>query len=194
MARVRLLTTAAVAATMFVLAWGVGLYTCGPVWGRRVEGQVVDKRTGEAIEGAGVFTFYHIPELYSLEIDWHWTTTDTEGRFAIPGHPALFWFGRFGLMAKTDTYPTFILVHPRYGQSIEAFGGDASEFWPGWRSLRFEMEPNSFHLELIREPQKKLNWQSLCLGTMPAGATDHCCEILWGSADVCSESSGRWRN
>lgn len=165
--------------------WGPGFYTCGPVWGRRVEGQVVDKRTGDPVEGAGVFTHYTVPKLQSLAVDWRWTTTDADGRFTIPGHVAVLWLGRFGLLKKTDKYPTFYIVHPRYGQSLQSFG-DAGHYWPGWRSLDFEMEQNDFDLERIREPHRLHNWANLCVWPgMPPAATDECCRILWGSADIC---------
>lgn len=200
MARVRLLTKVILAVPLLLVftcgtwlhVWGPGFYTCGPIWGRRVEGKIVDKRTGEPIEGAGVFAFYTIPQLHSFPVDWRWTTSDAEGRFAIPGHMAFVWLGRFGFLARTDRFPTFQIVHPQYGESLEAFG-DEGHFWPGWRSLRFEMEPDAYELEQIREPHRLHNWEEFCLDWMPAHITDECCRILWGSPDVCTRA-GRSRN
>lgn len=176
--RKRLLTAVAV-----LVLIGLGSCAIGPIYARRVEGKVVDKRTGVPVAGAEVFASYPVtvPAGHSYEIGHRWATTGNDGRFAIPAHiavtlgPPISW---------TRKYPTFDVVHRDYGVFGFSYGKSADKF-PGWRNLVFEIEP-----EISRGLfENTLHWASLCRG-MPRKACDRMCMVAYGSVEPCKKGRG----
>lgn len=112
----------------------------GPVWERRLEGQVVDKRTGKGVPNAEVFETYIMRDLVS---SWphrtRWTTTDPEGRFVIPGALTI----RVVPFGCTSDRPAIKVVHADYGAIGFMFDDPRrTDEFPGWRDLRLEIRPD----------------------------------------------------
>jgi hypothetical protein len=156
----------------------------GPIYARRVEGKVVEKATGKPVAGAEVFAGYEVSwGNHSEVIDWHWTTTAADGSFAIPGHVKLILGPP---VSRTERYPFFLAVHPKYGTFSQGFGGSAAEDFPGWRSIVFEIEP-SLSRELFEEPH---NWAGLCSG-LSKEACDRMCAVAFGTLEECYRGGRR---
>ena len=137
----------------------------GPIYARRVEGQVIDKRTGAPVANALVFAVYEMvwrEERYPL--DTRWDKTDAEGRFAIPG--------RFSMtlgppLSQTDRDFFVRVVHPEFGW----FGREeAKEIGRFGYDFLFEIEPNSLR-RLFKKPGE---WGSLCTGLGSEGCHAMC--------------------
>jgi hypothetical protein len=173
MARSRLLILG-LAVAVFLIFW-LPLYDCGPIWARRLEGQVVDKATGKPVPGAEVFVNYWY-ESARAGVDWRWTTTDAEGRFVFPGHPAIYYFGRGGCVHRRDKYPTVEVLDPAYG--VFALGRRLDPYW-SWRDNRIEIERDATQLSIF-ERDRKHNDAGECNG-MPSAARMRCCEVLYGA-------------
>ncbi len=180
MARSRLLILG-LAVTVFLIFW-LPLYNCGPIWARQLEGQVIDKATGKPVPEAEVFALYQMR--LGGTIDWRWTTTDAEGRFVIPGHLAIFYFGRRGIFDQTDKYPLIEVLHPAYGRFWWG-GGNYEPDW-SWRNVRIEIERDAIWLKGLERDRKRED-AGLC-NYMPSTARIRCCELLFGSdaARICA--------
>ena len=155
----------------------------GPIYARRVEGVVLDKRTGEGVAGAEVFVVYEIVQgSHRRAADTRWATTDAEGRFAIPG---VFSMTLGPPPSVTDRNYFVRVVHPDYGK-FSSVANRRVETWPHHRFV-FEIEPNS-QRGLFESPR---HWASLCRGLNSKGC-DRMCEYAYGSAEACYER-GRLR-
>jgi len=144
--------------------------TCdmGPIWAPRIEGRVVDARTGEPVAGAGVFSGYTYQSRY--EWDVRWTTTDASGRFAIPGHFAVL-FGRFTFLADVDG-PHVSVMHPAYGIHDK---GHWHARQVRFRELEFRLEP-----DLTWRQAFGIGSGAAICGDWPYEVCDAACEIMWG--------------
>jgi len=162
---------------------------CGlvPRWSPRVEGRLFDARTGDPIEGAEIFAGYLFVSFNTaVPYDVRWTTTDVDGRFAIPGHlrgPSP------SILAKISSLPHFNVLHPEYGyfqfhfDTEYLYGFPALEF-PGYRNLEFRIEPSELELQIATTPDFYLR---MC----PSRDRDLCvraCEVAYGSLEPCFEA------
>jgi len=191
MARSRLLIVG-LAVTIFLVFW-VPLYNCGPIWARRLEGQVIDKATGQPVPGAEVFVHYWFGK-GRMGVDWRWVTTDTEGRFVFPGHTAIYHFGLGGCVGPMDRYPSIEVLHPEYGTFFWG-GGDYEPDW-SWRDVRIEVERDAARLEIFEDARKRRD-PGIC-GTASGFADEiarkrmRCCEVLFGdeAESICKPPPG----
>lgn len=165
--------------SLLLLATGCSV---APIYARRIEGRVVEWKTGKPVAGAEVFAAYqgtHARGNRAYTIDWRWTTSAEDGSFAIPGHFKLNLIPPDG---QTEPHPVFIILHREYGKQWRSFGGDAAQDFPGWREIVLEIErgPGSF---LFAETHR---WSSLCRG-LSEGACDRMCVVAYGSLEACYE-------
>lgn len=155
----------------------------GPIYAPRVEGQVLDKNTRKPVEGALVFTTYEMVwATHRRPVDTRWAQTDSEGRFAIPGHFSMTLGPPF---SSTDPDFFLTLVHPGYGlyaiDDAERIGGSRYD-------LLFELEPNSSR-RLLEESGE----YSLLCSRLSHDGCDRMCEYAYGSAEACY-AHGRLRH
>jgi hypothetical protein len=167
MASLRLLRLLAV----LVLAAVNAGCTLGPIWARRVEGQVIDKHTGAPVVDALLITVYDafIALDGRAEMDTRWATTDAEGHFVIPGRLSLtfphpMWF--------TDRNYAVYVFHPTYGSFLE-MSGRRVESWPHHRFV-FELEPDGSRLWF----RDRSDYSNLCGGFGDEGF-GRCCEYAY---------------
>ena len=154
----------------------------GPVWARRLEGRVVHAETGVPVEGALVLQRYYVTgTANSYTFDEQWTTTDEQGRFAIPGHIAL----TLGLPFHfTGEFPLVEVVHRGLKTSHSFIWENDPEpplpVFPGWRELELAIQPgkSAYVFERTR------HWPSLCRG-YSSEACARLCELAYGSAEAC---------
>lgn len=154
----------------------------GPVWARRLEGRVIHAETGEPVEGALVLQQYQVMggDL-TYTFDDQWTTTDAQGRFAIPGHIALTAGPPF---TYTEDFPLIEVVH-RGLKTSHFFSWDSDpehplRVFPGWRQLELAIKPGrSAHVF-----EKTWLWGSLCSG-YSSEACAQLCKLAYGSAEAC---------
>lgn len=167
----------------------VGCASCGSELPAVVEtppiaGHVIDRRTGEPVEGAEVFVMrayrghdlFHVTGYFAQP---RWTTTDEEGHFAFPAHsyevPEEI---RDGL--ELSSRPRMMLAHPDYGAPIVGLSRDADP--ARWTSATFEIEPVESDLSSLDRYPTNPDW--VC-STFPGGAFKRCCEVLYSETDAC---------
>ena len=171
---------------LFALAAACNSLGCalGPIYARRVEGEVVDKQTGKPVADALVFAVYDVEwrsERY--EVDTRWARTDAHGRFAMPGHFSMTFGPPF---SYTDREYAVFVMHRDYGTFVEV-ADQRVESWPHHR-FRLEIEPNVTR-SLFEKPAE---WPSLCRGISREGC-DAICLYAYGTVDPGDRGSIRRR-
>lgn len=150
---------------MSLRKWGTFLAACvivaftsgcsfGPIWSRTLTGQIVDAENGRPIPGAEVFMWYDMTLLIvieSISVKWNFnqTTTNSDGRFTIPGHFA----GKIVAMGGIDSHPTLQIFHPDYGDTYI----DPDEF-AGWRDAKIALRENERDLDLLIDLDEACRW------------------------------------
>lgn len=172
MANLRLLSAVAL-----IASWSLVATSCGS-GSRRVEvprlaGQIVDKRTGEPIEGVAVYQFYETQNHSILtdhgagSRDFRWTMTDTDGRFEFPAHVVAEALRNF---VSVYPAPAIILLHRDYGSPNVNAPEDRTE----WESIVWEIEPDVRSLEDMQSTGSRCG--NPCSG-LDGESYDHCYQI-----------------
>ena len=108
----------------------------------RLAGKIIDKRTGQPIEGMAVYQFYETydrnagPHQGTGSRDFRWVLTDAEGRFAFPAHTVA---ESLNNHVKIGSQPSIVLFERNYGGPLVNVPEDRSQ----WDSIVWEIEPDA---------------------------------------------------
>ena len=156
----------------------------GPIWARRLEGRVIDAGTGQPVPGVEVFASYVAVPLLTgagnADFDYHFTTTDAQGHFAIAGH---FASQAWRFLSWTRSKPDFWLVHRSYGDLLYEYSTASQGLPADWQSLELRIRPNEDSLRVLSKPENAGDLGP-CLSYDP-DACRRACVVWWGSLDVC---------
>jgi hypothetical protein len=140
MADPRLLTSAL---TLALLACALTACAIGPIWARRLEGRVIDTGTGLPVPGVEVFASYVAVPLLTgagqADFDYHFTTTDAQGHFAIAGH---FASQAWRFLSWTRPNPDVWLLHRSYGKLLYSYSTASQALPDDWQNLELKIRPN----------------------------------------------------
>jgi hypothetical protein len=156
----------------------------GPIWARGLEGRVVDAGTGQPVPGVEVFASYVAEPLLTgagdVDFDYHFTTTDEQGHFAIPGH---FASQAWRFLSWTRTKPDVWLLHRSYGKILYSYSTASYGLPEDWQNLELKIRPYEDSLRVLSKPE---NAGALCVGDHP-DVCRRACVVWWGSLDVCEQ-------
>ena len=163
-----------------VLAFLVAGCTLGPVWSRRLEGRVIDERTGKPVAGAVVTASYRVLFLGTHgsggDLQVGSTMTDADGRFQLHGRFSFV----FGPLAMTRPNPEVRAFHPEFGLGMACRGSHCP-------SDRLDLE--------IRMEDDDDTLDDLLVGNRPRGICDgareetcqRLCQAAYADAGLCTK-------
>ncbi|HEY8153002.1 MAG TPA: carboxypeptidase-like regulatory domain-containing protein [Myxococcota bacterium] len=171
----------------------VGCYSLGPIWAPRVEGRVVDARTGAPVAGAEVFATYGTRKWDSgpgndwgitVATDSSWATTDRDGRFVLPAHWAI---EPVPGGCATGKYPWLIAYHPDYGamswpNNVNYPEQNEQKERQFWDSVVIEIEPRKLKADATPLTVTGNVLESCRWGKLTRAACERLCDVSVGPA------------